>query len=291
MARGGIVGPYGFYLYCVVSPGGKSVVTFYSAAVSIVLAVVVLRFRGWLMRDVKTGFGLFYVSRPRRVSRQAKRPATPKIQDLSVFDNIDYASFKPSTEYAAMKRVFDVVICAGLLIALAPLIAVTAIAIKLETPGPALYRQKRVGLGGKVFEVFKFRSMRNDAEKDGPRWAQTNDDRITRVGRFIRKFRIDEIPQTINVLKGEMSFVGPRPERPEFVGVLEQEIPHYHLRHVLKPGITGWAQVKHEYTASVEGALEKLKYDLFYVKKFTPILDIIILVLTVRVVLLGQGSR
>ena len=133
--------------------------------------------------------------------------------------------------------------------------------------------------------------MYHDAEKDGPQWARVKDDRITRVGRIIRKMRIDEIPQVINVLRGEMSFVGPRPERPEFNSVLEQEIPNYQCRHLVKPGITGWAQVKHQYTASIDGAREKLKYDLYYVKNNSLILDFIILALTVRVVLFGIGSR
>jgi lipopolysaccharide/colanic/teichoic acid biosynthesis glycosyltransferase len=130
-----------------------------------------------------------------------------------------------------------------------------------------------------------------DAEADGPQFARPNDDRVTRIGRFIRKTRIDEIPQTINVLRGDMSFVGPRPERPEFVAVLEREITNYHLRHIVKPGITGWAQVQYCYTASVEGAREKLRYDLYYIRHFSPLLDIWIILKTVRVTLFGVGGR
>ncbi len=189
------------------------------------------------------------------------------------------------------KRAFDIAAALSLLIFLAPLLVATAIAIRLDTKGPVLYRQRRIGFHGREFDIFKFRSMRTDAEKDGARWAAADDNRITRVGRFIRRTRIDEIPQAINILCGEMSFVGPRPERPEFVRILETQIPHYHERHLVKPGITGWAQVKHEYTASVEGARTKLTYDLFYIKHFSLLLDFLIVLMTVRVALLGIGSR
>ncbi|MFQ5564306.1 MAG: exopolysaccharide biosynthesis polyprenyl glycosylphosphotransferase [Parvularculaceae bacterium] len=191
----------------------------------------------------------------------------------------------------ACKRVVDVAASLALLIGLSPVLILVAVLIKLDSPGPILYRQKRIGLGGRVFEVYKFRSMVADAERDGPRWAAKNDGRVTAIGRIIRKTRIDEIPQAINVLKDEMSFVGPRPERPEFVNVLEREIPHYHERHRVKPGITGWAQVKYVYGASVEDACEKLKFDLFYVKHFTPALDLLIILMTVRVALFGLGGR
>ena len=189
------------------------------------------------------------------------------------------------------KRCFDLIAAVSLLIFLAPMLLLTALAIRLDSRGPVLYRQRRIGFRGEEFEIFKFRSMRTDAEKDGARWAAADDDRITRVGRFIRRTRIDEIPQAINILRGEMSFVGPRPERPEFVTLLEHEIPHYHERHLVKPGITGWAQVKHEYTASVDGARTKLTYDLFYIKHFSLLLDLLIVLMTVRVALLGIGSR
>jgi exopolysaccharide biosynthesis polyprenyl glycosylphosphotransferase len=194
-------------------------------------------------------------------------------------------------DISQFKRILDVVLSLGLIVSLAPLLVLTALAIKLDSRGPVLYRQRRVGKDGKLFEVYKFRSMRMDAEKDGPQYARINDDRVTRIGRFIRKTRIDEIPQAMNVLRGEMSFVGPRPERPEFVAELERAIPHYRSRQLVKPGITGWAQVKYEYAATVEGASEKLRYDLYYIRNFTPLLDIIIIVMTIRVAVFGIGSR
>lgn len=190
-----------------------------------------------------------------------------------------------------IKRSIDIVLSLGLVFFLSPLLVLTAIAIKLDSRGPVLYRQRRVGFGGREFDVFKFRSMIENAEADGPQYAAINDKRVTRVGGFIRKFRIDEIPQAINVLRGEMSFVGPRPERPEFVRELEREIPNYHCRHLVKPGITGWAQVKYEYAASVEGARSKLRYDLYYIRHFSPALDLLIVLMTVRVALFGLGSR
>jgi exopolysaccharide biosynthesis polyprenyl glycosylphosphotransferase len=194
-------------------------------------------------------------------------------------------------DISQFKRILDVVLSLGLIVSLAPLLVLTALAIKLDSRGPVLYRQRRVGKDGKLFEVYKFRSMRIDAEKDGPQYARVNDDRVTRIGRLIRKTRIDEIPQAMNVLRGEMSFVGPRPERPEFVAELERAIPHYRSRQLVKPGITGWAQVKYEYAATVEGASEKLRYDLYYIRNFTPLLDIIIIVMTIRVAVFGIGSR
>ena len=192
----------------------------------------------------------------------------------------------------AMKRLFDIVISALFLLAILPVAALTALAIRIESRGPVFYRQERVGLYGKIFRVWKFRSMRADAEGDGvPRWAQTTDDRVTRVGRFIRKVRIDEIPQVFNVLAGDMSFIGPRPERPFFVEQLREQIPHYDLRHRVRPGITGWAQVNYPYGASIEDATRKLAYDLYYLKKNDLLLDFAILVQTVRVVLFAHGAR
>lgn len=201
------------------------------------------------------------------------------------------AAFMNAPQATKVKRFFDILFSLGLIAFLAPLLVLTAVAIKLDSRGPVLYRQRRVGFGGREFEVYKFRSMVTDSEPDGPQYAAVNDARITRVGHIIRKFRIDEIPQTINVLKGDMSFVGPRPERPEFVRDLEQEIPLYHCRHLVKPGITGWAQVKYEYAASVEGARNKLRYDLYYIRHFSPALDLLIVLMTVRVALFGLGSR
>jgi len=168
----------------------------------------------------------------------------------------------------------------------------TCALIILESPGPVLLRQQRIGLGGRSFVLLKFRSMFADAEKDGlARWASSGDTRITRVGKFIRKFRIDELPQLINVLRGDMSFVGPRPERHVFVSELSERIPFYSERHWVKPGITGWAQINYQYGASIEDARIKLSYDLYYVKNHGLFLDLLIVLQTVRVILWADGAR
>ena len=191
-----------------------------------------------------------------------------------------------------IKRVVDFIVSLTFVILVLPLCLFVALMIKLESPGPIFYRQERVGLNGKVFRVWKFRSMRTDAERDGvPQWANKKDSRVTRVGQVIRMLRIDEIPQIMNVLSGDMSFVGPRPERPFFVEQLRKEIPHYDLRHAVKPGITGWAQVNYPYGASVDDAKRKLAYDLYYLKNHDLILDLAILMQTVRVVLFPGGAR
>ena len=172
----------------------------------------------------------------------------------------------------------------------APLMALIAVAIKLNSRGPVLFRQERVGLDARVFVLNKFRSMRHDAEAEtGPTWAKEQDSRITAVGRTLRKFRLDELPQAFNVLRGEMSFIGPRPERPCFVEMLRKEIPYYDLRHYVKPGVTGWAQVMYSYGASIEDAYKKMQYDLYYVKHLSLWMDILILFKTARVVLFGHG--
>lgn len=189
------------------------------------------------------------------------------------------------------KRAFDIAVSAVLLVVSAPIVALFAVLVKIDSAGPAFFRQQRVGLYGENFEVIKLRSMRTDAEKDGAQWASENDPRITRLGRFIRTFRIDELPQAWSVLKGDMSFVGPRPEVPQFVDTLEQDIPFYAERHMVKPGITGWAQINYPYGASVEDARRKLEYDLYYVKNYSPFLDILILLQTLRVILWPQGVR
>lgn len=190
------------------------------------------------------------------------------------------------------KRLVDIVGSLILLAVSLPFMLITALLIVLESKGPILYRQERVGLNGKTFNVVKFRSMRADAEKDGkPQWASVKDDRVTRVGQVIRKLRIDELPQIFCVLKGDMSLVGPRPERPYFVDKLTQEIPFYAVRHSVKPGVTGWAQVRYHYGATVEDSREKLQYDLYYVKNHTLFLDLVVLFETVAVVLLAKGSR
>jgi sugar transferase (PEP-CTERM system associated) len=200
--------------------------------------------------------------------------------------------FRISWQGAILKRGFDIIVGTLLLVVTFPICLVTALAIKLDSPGTVFYRQERVGQLGRRFKIIKFRSMARDAERDGkPIWAQKNDSRVTRVGKFIRLTRIDEIPQVINVLAGEMSFVGPRPERPQFVEKLIETIPFYDVRHQLKPGITGWAQVNLPYGASDDDAKAKLAYDLYYVKNWNLFLDIVILVQTVQVVLWRLGAR
>lgn len=198
---------------------------------------------------------------------------------------------KRSLYTTKIKRLCDIAICIAAGIIILPAIVITALAIKLDSKGPVLYRQKRVGLNARIYEIVKFRSMRSDAEANGAVWAMEKDNRITRIGWLIRKLRIDEIPQFWNVLKGEMSFVGPRPERPEFVEKLEKEIKFYGLRHSVTPGITGWAQVNYRYGASTEDARNKLQYDLFYIKNLSIYLDCQILLKTIRVVLFGEGAR
>jgi sugar transferase (PEP-CTERM system associated) len=191
-----------------------------------------------------------------------------------------------------IKRLIDIAVSLVFLIAALPVGVLVGLLIKLDGKGPIFYRQERVGKDGKIFRIWKFRSMRVDAENDGvPRWASIGDDRITPVGRLIRKLRLDELPQVINVLQGDMSFIGPRPERPFFVEQLRKQVPLYDLRHRVQPGITGWAQVNHPYGASIEDAKRKLAYDLYYVKNQDSILDLIILLQTVRVFLFSHGSR
>ncbi len=200
--------------------------------------------------------------------------------------------FRRSRSTLLIKRAVDILISCIFLILAAPLLVIVAVVIRLESHGPAIYRQKRVGLCGKVFNVLKFRSMAVDAEaKHGAQWAAADDVRVTRLGRFIRRYRIDELPQVINVLRGDMSFVGPRPERPVFVDSLRQQISYYDERHSVRPGITGWAQVSCPYAASVQDALRKLEYDLFYLKNLSIFFDCAIILRTIRIVLSGEGSR
>ena len=191
-------------------------------------------------------------------------------------------------------RMLDLAASLLILLVSLPVMLITTLAIKLEDGwrSPVLYRQARVGLGGRSFDVLKFRSMRTDAERDGlAQWAQTKDPRVTRVGTIIRKIRVDELPQILNVLRGQMSFVGPRPERPQFVAQLAQNIPYYAQRHCVKPGITGWAQLCYPYGSSEQDALEKLQYDLYYIKNNTLLFDLAILVQTAEVVFMGRGAR
>jgi sugar transferase (PEP-CTERM system associated) len=199
--------------------------------------------------------------------------------------------FKKRVLTSLGKRLIDWVASAVGLLAGMPLFVLIAILIKLDSPGPVFYQQMRVGLRGQPYLIWKFRSMKIDAEKSGPRWAQPHDPRVSRVGWWLRKTRLDELPQLINVLKGEMSLVGPRPERPVFVQELRTQIPYYDLRHSVRPGITGWAQIRFRYGASAEDAHSKLQYDLYYVKNLSLALDARILLETIRVVLLGEGAR
>jgi sugar transferase (PEP-CTERM system associated) len=200
--------------------------------------------------------------------------------------------FRKSRTLAAGKRLLDVVVAAIGLIIAAPIMLLVAVAVLVTSRGGALYHQRRVGLKGQIFTVHKFRSMRQDAEaQTGPVWAsKTSDPRITPVGRFLRRSRLDELPQLWNVLIGEMSFVGPRPERPEFVGELTEQIPYYGQRHVVRPGLTGWAQVRYSYGASKEDALEKLQYDLYYIKNLSIALDLLIIAETVKTVVMRKGT-
>jgi len=190
-----------------------------------------------------------------------------------------------------VKRLFDIISSVVLLMLLSPVMFMAMIAIRLDSPGPIFYRQARVGLRGRTFECLKFRSMRTDAENDGvARWAVKNDPRVTRIGVFMRKTRIDELPQLLSVLQGEMSLVGPRPERPNFVAQLQEVIPFYEIRHTVKPGVTGWAQVRYHYGATMEDARRKHQFDLYYVKNNSIVLDILVLIETVSVVLFREGQ-
>lgn len=201
------------------------------------------------------------------------------------------SGFRVSRLTSCCKRVTDVLFSAFALIAGLPLMLLIAAAIRLTSPGPVLYHQPRVGRNGRVFMLHKFRSMRTDAERGGPAWATAGDPRVTRVGRFLRRYRLDELPQVWNILSGQMSLVGPRPERPEFVDQLTKEVRYYAQRHAVKPGLTGWAQVRYTYGASVEDATEKLQHDLFYIKNLSFALDLFIILKTFKIVLLGRGAR
>jgi sugar transferase (PEP-CTERM system associated) len=214
------------------------------------------------------------------------------IDDLKPSWLIFSDGFRASRWTRFIKRMLDLSFSILLGLVTAPLMLLTAIAVKLESTGPAIYRQKRVGESGRVFLIYKFRSMRADAEQAGqPVWARDKDERVTRVGRFIRVTRLDELPQLWNVMRGDMSFVGPRPERPFFVEQLAREIPFYMQRHAVKPGLTGWAQVKYRYGSTIEDAMEKLRYDLYYIKHLSVFFDLTIALDTVKVILFGKGAK
>jgi len=200
-------------------------------------------------------------------------------------------AFRKSQFLYAVKRTFDIVIALIALVLTLPLMVVVAIAIWLESGSPVLFRQERTGFKGRSFRIMKFRSMCHEAEEGGPIWAASDDKRITRIGRFIRKYRLDELPQILNVLRGEMSLVGPRPERPHFCELLGEKIAFFELRHTVRPGITGWAQVKYQYGASVEESKTKLEYDFFYIKHMSIVLDLAILFETAKVMIYGRGAK
>lgn len=221
-----------------------------------------------------------------------KISGTIEVDELSPSWLIFSEGFRLNYTFLMLRRLASFVVSLACLLFILPLIPFIALAIKLTSAGPVLYRQKRVGKNGAVFTCYKFRTMRADAEADtGPTWANADDIRITTVGRLLRRARLDEVPQLWNVLRGDMGFVGPRPERPEFVEHLSREIPYYHLRHIIRPGLTGWAQVKYQYGASLEESKEKLRYDLYYIKNISLSLDLMIVLQTTKIVLLGRGSR
>jgi sugar transferase (PEP-CTERM system associated) len=199
--------------------------------------------------------------------------------------------FRKDVLLMSTKRLMDVTISLVSLIVLSPVLLLISLAIYLESGSPVLFRQERVGMKGRNFEILKFRSMRQNCEENGPVWAVKGDTRVTGLGRFLRRYRLDEIPQLVNVLRGDMSFVGPRPERPEFVQMLGEAVPFYHERHSVRPGLTGWAQIKYQYGATVEDAKTKLEYDLFYIKHLSIFLDVAIIFRTLQVVLFARGSR
>ena len=215
-----------------------------------------------------------------------------EIDDLHPSWLIFSEGFRLNSGFLFTRRVVSVLVSFALLLVVLPLLPLIALVIRLSSPGPILYRQKRVGRNGQVFTCFKFRTMRADAEADtGPTWASDQDPRITIFGRFLRATRLDELPQLWNVFKGDMGFVGPRPERPEFVEWLSREIPYYNLRHLVRPGITGWAQINYPYGASMEEAKEKLKYDLYYIKNISLTFDLYIMFQTVKIVTIGRGAK
>jgi len=236
------------------------------------------RLRGIRVEDWLT----FYEKQTGRVPVSDLRPSWLIFSD----------GFVHHSQAQAAKRAIDLLVATLTVLATLPLMALIALAVKLDSPGPVLFRQQRVGRHGRIFVLKKFRSMHIDAEQaSGAVWASRADPRVTRMGRFLRHSRLDELPQVFNVLRGEMSFIGPRPERPEFVHMLEQRIPFYRERLAVKPGITGWAQVRHQYTASVNDTLEKLEYDLYYIKNVSLFLDLLILLATIQVVLFAKGAR
>lgn len=237
-----------------------------------------LNFSGTLVEDAATTFELVFL-----------RVCVPQLRPSQLIFSREIG-VRPWSRN--LQNAYSTILAAiGLLVA-APIMAIVAVLVKLTSPGPALYRQERVGLNGVPFTIFKFRSMRQDAEANtGAVWATKDDPRITKFGKFIRKTRLDELPQLFNVIRGEMSIVGPRPERPEFVRQLSEKIPFYRQRHFVKPGVTGWAQINHKYGDTIEDTITKLEYDLYYIKNLTPALDFYIIFHTVKVMLLSRGAQ
>jgi len=214
------------------------------------------------------------------------------LKEVRPSDLIFSGELGPRRQNLLYQRLSNAVVAVIGLVLASPIMLLSALAVKLSSPGPVLYRQLRVGLDGALFTLYKFRSMRSDAEAEtGAVWAQKDDPRVTRVGRVIRRLRLDELPQLYNVLKGEMSIVGPRPERPEFVKALDQQIPYYRQRHCVRPGITGWAQINYKYGDSMEDTLTKLEYDLYYIKNMSLMLDNYILFHTLKAMLLSRGAQ
>jgi sugar transferase (PEP-CTERM system associated) len=240
-------------------------------------ALLDMKVKGWQIVDGQS----LYEEEAGRLAIDHLRPS------MVIFS----AGFERRSGTMLAKRCVDCVVSVAGLTLLFPLFLLIGVVIKLDSEGPVFYRQLREGANGRQFTMWKFRSMRQDAERSGAAWASERDPRVSRVGRWLRKWRLDELPQLVNVLKGEMSFVGPRPERPVFVRELRSTIPYYDIRHVVKPGITGWAQTRFRYGASKEDAHVKLQYDLYYVKHLSLALDLRIMVRTIRVVLAGEGAR
>lgn len=244
-----------------------------------VLQLLEMRLSGTRVEDVLTTYEIVF----ERISTGELRPSQ------LIFSS---SEFGPSRVGLLMQSISSIAMAAVAMVMCAPVMLTVAALVKLTSPGPVLYRQQRVGKNNRTFTLYKFRSMARDAEaRTGAVWATRNDPRITPVGRWLRRLRLDELPQLLNVLKGEMCIVGPRPERPEFVADLEKRIPYYRQRHCIKPGITGWAQIKHKYGDTVEDAIAKLEYDLYYVKNLAPALDAVIMFHTAKVMLLSRGAQ
>ena len=222
--------------------------------------------------------------------RQLEESLTGCVKIRHMYEN-DLGSLLPSPVYLLVKRMMDIILIVITFPITLPIMAITAIAIRLESEGGAMFIQNRVGQGGKEFKIYKFRSMCKDSEKEGAQFASAGDMRVTRIGKFIRKTRIDELPQFFNVLKGDMSLIGPRPEQKAFVDKFEEQIPFYNYRHIVKPGISGWAQVVHGYAADVDDTRIKLEYDLYYIKNFSLWLDILIIFKTLKTMVTGFGAR